>query len=557
MHLLNVHTKQLQEFLGDRKPPYAILSHTWGDEEVLFQDLSRPGHRKKLGYKKIKACCERAILDGYEFVWVDTCCIDKSSSAELSEAINSMFRWYGEAGVCYVYLTDVYWQGDSDDTYYVFRNSRWFTRGWTLQELIAPTDLRFFDTTWSMMFRINKKSVSDQHSSKSYMIEKTTGIGGWYSYAFKKLNNVKRLADVPVATKLSWVSERRTTRVEDIAYCLLGLLDVNMPLLYGEGQKAFLRLQEEFLKKHDDPSIVCWGLGMDCLELNVESSFDTSCLASTPLLFRGFKGITPKNIPVASLSMRIGWTIDAQQDIYVGVTNIYNGISRLTIPLRKVGGLEIYYRIPSCAPFFLSWARYIPSVDKFERHRKTINLCNQPFYHLFREGTWTVSPSLKGPEVDIAALYEAGFVLDSIYPPPNLLGFHFTPTHTIFVLHRGQRDTLYLRVTCLRSQLRKLTGRELCRAALFSCPYKSKRSAIEVWDAGRRAWERCFQKTLQLSWQETTTIHCKKRVEHISSYWNRDEELCVLKVRKVRLAYSDEEIPIHDEDWPLWSEIYA
>ncbi|KAI0187957.1 heterokaryon incompatibility protein-domain-containing protein, partial [Xylaria flabelliformis] len=257
MHLLNVHTKKLQEFLGDEIPPYAILSHTWGDDEVLFQDLSTPAHEEKLGYKKIEACCQRAIFDDYDFVWVDTCCIDKRSSAELSEAINSMFRWYGEAEVCYVYLPDVSWQEDSDDARYAFRNSRWFTRGWTLQELIAPTDLRFFDKTWSMMFRINKKSVSRE----SYMIEEMTGIRGWYKYAFKDLNDWERLADVPVATKLSWVSERRTTRVEDMAYCLLGLLDVNMPLLYGEGQKAFLRLQEEFIKKHDDLSIVCWGLG--------------------------------------------------------------------------------------------------------------------------------------------------------------------------------------------------------------------------------------------------------------------------------------------------------
>ncbi|TRX98448.1 hypothetical protein FHL15_000522 [Xylaria flabelliformis] len=572
MYLLNVHTRQLQEFIGDRIPPYAILSHTWGEDEVLFQDLSIPGHREKLGYKKIEGCCQQAILDGFEFVLVDTCCIDKRSSAELSEAINSMFRWYGEARVCYVYLIDVFCGEDLERSRWNFRNSRWFTRGWTLQELIAPSYLRFYDTTWSMMFRVDKKNPSYRGNSKIYneMIEEMTGIRRWHNYAFGDPSNMERLADVPVATKLSWVSERRTTRVEDMAYCLLGLLDVNMPLLYGEGQKAFLRLQEEFLKKHYDPSIVCWGLGMDCLEiLNVRSSFDTSCLASTPLLFRGFRDVALGGFQSALLSMRIGWTvtplglhidlpivkIDIQQNLYIGVTSLYaeNDISRLMIPLRKVDDFEIYNRIPTCGPFFLGRARKNPGFDKIERRRKTIYFYLPPSYRFSPNGTWGVSLSsntFRRRVIDITALHKAGFVLDSIYPPLDLLGFRFTSTHIILALHRGQSDMLYLRVTCLKSQLSKLKGRRAYIAALYSCPYESKRSAIEVWDAGRKPWARCFQTTLQLSWQETMTIKCENRVEHVSLDWifgkferSPDEGVCVLKVR---VAHSDEVMPVPD-----------
>ncbi|RKU47771.1 hypothetical protein DL546_005832 [Coniochaeta pulveracea] len=133
MRLLNVQTRRLEEYLDDgiRSHPYAILSHTWGKDEVLFSHILKKGYRG--GSKKVDGCIEQAIKDGYGYVWIDTCCIDKSSSAELSEAINSMFRWYGMAGVCYVYLEDVPDGKDPFDPESAFRNSRWFTRGWTLQ----------------------------------------------------------------------------------------------------------------------------------------------------------------------------------------------------------------------------------------------------------------------------------------------------------------------------------------------------------------------------------------------------------------------------------------
>ena len=174
-------------------------------------------------------------------MWIDTCCIDKKSSADLSEAINSMYYWYHNAVECYAFLSDVVWNahnvGASKD---VFMRSEWFTRGWTLQELLAPSTLIFLDERWRAF---------GTRATLSTEISAATGIeqehlGDW--------------SGVCIATKMSWVSRRKTSRVEDLAYCMLGLFDVNMPLLYGEGRKAFMRLQLEIIKKSDDESIFAW-----------------------------------------------------------------------------------------------------------------------------------------------------------------------------------------------------------------------------------------------------------------------------------------------------------
>ncbi|KAJ3569247.1 hypothetical protein NPX13_g6148 [Xylaria arbuscula] len=300
MHLLNVDTRRLEEFWGDRTPPYAILSHTWGEEEVSFQDLDDPKHKEKLGYAKIEGCCQQAIRDGLNFIWVDTCCIDKRSSAELSEAINSMFRWYGEAQVCYVYLEDVPLEENVCAPNSAFCRSRWFTRGWTLQELIAPVELKFFDKTWGMIFVVNKCKKTENGSYLSGDISGTrvaavariTGIESWHSYWSLTHDICNDLRGVPLATKLSWISKRSTRRVEDMAYSLLGLLEVSMPLLYGEGDGAFIRLQEEFLKKYFDPSILLWGIGMDRLAIKeFGGHLKPYGLARTPLLFAWARGV--------------------------------------------------------------------------------------------------------------------------------------------------------------------------------------------------------------------------------------------------------------------------
>ncbi|KAK0119557.1 hypothetical protein ONS95_010997 [Cadophora gregata] len=235
MRLLNTTTLALHTFFDKAVPDYAILSHRWEEEEVTFQDLQSDRGSSMPGFAKIVGCCAQAKSEGWEYVWVDSCCIDKSSSAELSEAINSMFKWYENARVCYAYLSDV---NGLENILKQLEDSAWFTRGWTLQELLAPETVVFFDRNW---VEIGTRSSLEDVISQ---ITKIRAISAWQECC--------------VAEKMSWASRRETTRVEDEAYCLMGLFDVNMPLLYGEGRKAFQRLQLEILKSTDDDSIFCW-----------------------------------------------------------------------------------------------------------------------------------------------------------------------------------------------------------------------------------------------------------------------------------------------------------
>ncbi|KAK1759948.1 heterokaryon incompatibility protein-domain-containing protein [Echria macrotheca] len=244
MRLLNAHSGLMSDFVSDDAiPDYAILSHTWAsDEEVSFRQwenrtTSDISHRS--GFVKIKNFCTLAASHGFQWVWVDTCCIDKTSSAELTEAINAMFRWYQNATTCYVYLADIQTHSAREN----LSSSRWFTRGWTLQELIAPKDVRFYSATWD--FIDTKANLCDLISSVTN-IDTHILTGG-------------EIETVSVARRMSWASGRKTSRVEDIAYCLLGIFDINLPLIYGEGRKAFQRLQEAIMLKTPDQSLFAWG----------------------------------------------------------------------------------------------------------------------------------------------------------------------------------------------------------------------------------------------------------------------------------------------------------
>jgi len=218
-------------------PEYAILSHTWGDEEVLFRDLMDGTGKNKAGYAKIRFCGDQAWRDGLRFFWVDTCCIDKSNSVELQEAINSMFRWYRNATKCYTYLVDVSIPSPDVNNKSIwepaFRASRWFTRGWTLQELIAPISIEFFSRE---EVRLGDRTTLEQ------VIHDVTGIP-------LKVLRGSLLSDFSVDERMAWIEKRTTTREEDMAYSLFGIFDVQLPLLYSEGkQKAFRRLREEIIK---------------------------------------------------------------------------------------------------------------------------------------------------------------------------------------------------------------------------------------------------------------------------------------------------------------------
>ncbi|KAH7136295.1 heterokaryon incompatibility protein-domain-containing protein [Dactylonectria macrodidyma] len=249
MRLLNTATLQLESFIGEEVPDYAILSHTWYEGEVLFEDICNGGNAlndcTKMGAQKVIASCNKAREAGYTYMWIDTCCIDKSSSAELSEAINSMFAWYRDAKVCYVYLADFQAAEGVDSE--SFRGSRWFRRGWTLQELLAPPYIEFYDCEWVL--------IGDRFDLAT-RTNRITGIECLGCGGFIKARDI--LDSFSVATRMSWASKRDTTRTEDVAYCLLGIFNINMPLLYGEGEGAFRRLQEEIIRYSDDQSILTW-----------------------------------------------------------------------------------------------------------------------------------------------------------------------------------------------------------------------------------------------------------------------------------------------------------
>ncbi|KAJ2970411.1 hypothetical protein NUW58_g9706 [Xylaria curta] len=150
MRLINTGTLELCEFVGNEIPSYAILSHTWSDKEVTFEDWADRASASTKDYDKIINTCGLAKSHGYDYVWVDTNCINKSSSAELTEAINSMFMWYQRAGICYAYLVDVPSANGTELSEHLTR-SRWFTRGWTLQELLAPQEVEFYSSDWTFL----------------------------------------------------------------------------------------------------------------------------------------------------------------------------------------------------------------------------------------------------------------------------------------------------------------------------------------------------------------------------------------------------------------------
>jgi hypothetical protein len=258
MRLLHTSSLTLHEYFDESVPPYGILSHTWAEnEEVSYQEMLNLSSlvMAKTGYQKIINCAHTIKELGYDYVWIDTCCIDKSSSAELSESINSMYNFYKNSKVCLAYMADVHrdtGQPSLDESafkswglpenYPNFQSSRWFTRGWTLQELIAPTNVVFYDSEWQVIARIQEIAKAVERFIEIPELVLLFGITESYC----------------VAEKMKWASKRRTTRREDMAYCLFGLFNIHMPLLYGEGDRAFERLQEKILKRSEDLSLFLW-----------------------------------------------------------------------------------------------------------------------------------------------------------------------------------------------------------------------------------------------------------------------------------------------------------
>ncbi|WYZ38742.1 hypothetical protein EsH8_III_000656 [Colletotrichum jinshuiense] len=362
MRLINVDTLEVNEFFGLDIPKYAILSHTWGEEEVSYQEYCwlreyEGNHtmlasldelmfpmarnwaekaqelRQRSGFAKIVQSVWLAKHWHILYLWIDTCCIDKTSSSELSEAINSMFSWYQRSYVCFAFLEDVgivaedVGGGNAAAGGWRIEHSKWFTRGWTLQELLAPYDVQFYDRDWKPLGskRLLQSSVS-----------RITGIPP------EILINKEPLWGATLARRMSWASKRQTSRPEDMAYCLLGLFDINMPLLYGEGEKAFVRLQQEIIKDCADQSLFAWGLDRT---LDVAGSI----FATSPALLAGagtWETEKVRNLPAFQMT-NIGLQImlrllhfpgsqsetEAGFECYYAVLDVVDGEHNICLPL--------------------------------------------------------------------------------------------------------------------------------------------------------------------------------------------------------------------------------
>lgn len=270
----------------------AIETMIRGETDAVLGKMDEAGLMQRKGYSKIFHAAEEARNQGYKFIWIDTCCIDKSSSAELQEAINSMYRWYRDSQVCIVYLEDITrpsrecYSTASEVAKTAFENCRWLSRGWTLQELIAPVVCRFYFQDWTLM------------GEKVEFLEELAEITGIPTYV---LDDQALVGQLSVAERMSWAADRKSTRLEDVAYSLLGIFDIHMPLLYGEGEKAFVRLQEEILRTTDDYSLFGWSANR---EMSHTSTY-RGLLARSPSEFRDCRGFESENV---SSTFPIGFT---------------------------------------------------------------------------------------------------------------------------------------------------------------------------------------------------------------------------------------------------------
>jgi len=353
MRLINTRTLRLEEFFASKVPEYCILSHTWETEEVSLQqwlqwesgDPTTKATLEKLkGFAKIRKFCEMALAAGHQYGWVDTNCIDKTSSADLGESINSMFAWYSGAKMCYAYFSDLDPGAELD-------NCRWLTRGWTLQELLAPAEVIFFDCNWD---------EAGSKKTRGAELSKATGISEEY------LSDSEAFRHASVARRMSWASRRSTTRIEDEAYSLLGLFDVNMPLLYGEGHRAFQRLQEHILATSVDMTIFAWDWAS---ESDVASVYRQSLspLAPTTRCFERCGDIWMTEIP----------SDQAWESLAMTVSNV--GLSMRGVVLQSTSPFLRFLMLPCiddygifvCVPFFREsakdlWKRYPGAVFDLE-----------------------------------------------------------------------------------------------------------------------------------------------------------------------------------------------
>ena len=331
MRLINTDTRLIEKFDDPSNVPnsgYAILSHTWTikpDKELELEDIRTAGNeaaKAKLVEvnPKTRETCRLAQMSALSYAWIDTICIDQNSSSDKSEAINAMYRYYQDAKICFTHLFDVDGHGitltdfnpnkpDTDDMKAVrkeFTNARWFKRGWTLQELLAPPQLWFYDKNWN---RLGSRDELCDTIAKITRIE--PGV----------LQDAQQMWACSIAKRMSWAAGRETRRQEDKAYSLLGIFGVNMPMIYGEGARAFIRLQEEIIKISDDQSLFTWSTS--------EDQNNSALLARSPDAFKGCTNIIreplrtdeyPYSVNNRGISMQLN-LVCWSTDVYIAPIN--------------------------------------------------------------------------------------------------------------------------------------------------------------------------------------------------------------------------------------------
>ncbi|KAI6150266.1 hypothetical protein BKA82DRAFT_480505 [Pisolithus tinctorius] len=330
---------QLEVFEQYRVPrvDYCILSHRWTNNEVTYEEMrrltrmdNRDEIRSRAGYRKVLRSCEQARHDGFRLLWVDTCCVDLLNSPEMSDAINSMFQWYRKSKQCYAYLHDVsvFPTRPNNELFGRFNGwPEWFSRGWTLQELVAPEDLQFFNKDW--------KWIGDKRSLAPKLTEIT-------KVPLRVLRDGLSSYRPSVAQVISWAADRSTTRAEDRAYSLLGLLGVSMPTLYGEEKGAFLRLQLEIMRISNDQSIFAWKDSATC-----DARWSNGVLADDPSCFRDCHNVIKMEPKEFYKGLLLLWESDAkelvtsQDDDGIPTFTVTNGAIQIRLPLLP------YYGCPS------------------------------------------------------------------------------------------------------------------------------------------------------------------------------------------------------------------
>ncbi|KAJ1322964.1 HET domain-containing protein [Microdochium nivale] len=352
MRLIDTLTIKLVQSMN---PPshYAILSHTWEDDEIIFEDFSRAGDVdalavSKKGYAKVLGAVKLARDAGFQYIWIDNCCIDKSSSAELSEAINSMFKWYQRSAICFVYLGDFSVTGHPENPGYnyvcfgptsireSFAASRWFRRSWTLQELVGPEHVHFYSREWMYV------GAKDDEQFCRVLAERTR-------IPAEILTQPEKFRQASVAQRMSWAADREATREEDCSYSLFGIFEVNMAPLYGEGgERAFRRLQEEIIRTNSDDSILVWDGRLGGAQETEGQEMRWAALAPSPACFRHGGGVVNFLSEWKTLAEHMSVTpwgvkmevpvVEIRDQAYAILSSGYNGETEpLGIPLARAG----------------------------------------------------------------------------------------------------------------------------------------------------------------------------------------------------------------------------